>query len=103
MIQELQEEAHKLANYNKEFAKFFKCDYNVRKTAKKTGDVMTFTHLVETTMIVQDFSSDRFFGCEFVKAESGFNCRLCNLHIKTLIMWLATLIVEVTSRCTRTF
>merc|ERR550534_1759211 len=43
---------------------------------------MTFAHLVETTMTVKEFTGERFFGCEFVKAESGFNCRLCEMYIK---------------------
>jgi len=82
MIAQKEIELKAMLNFNKEPSNFFKCDFNARKTAKKDGDTMTFTHLVETTMAVKEFTGDKFFGCEFVKAESGFNCRLCDMYIK---------------------
>jgi len=82
LIAQKELEAKAMLNFNKEPSNFFKCDFNARKTAKKSGDTMTFSHLVETTMVVKDFTGDKFFGCEFVKAESGFNCRLCDMYIK---------------------
>jgi len=75
-------EAREKMNYNKNPANFFKCEYSARKTALKKEDKIVFSHLFETTMFVNEFAGDRFFGCEFVKAECGFNCRLCNLYIK---------------------
>ena len=82
MIAQKEIEAKALLNYNKEPSNFFKCEFNARKTAKKDGDTMTFTHLVETTMAVKEFTGDKFFACEFVKPESGFECRLCDMYIK---------------------
>jgi len=75
-------EAREKINYNKNPANFFRCEYSARKTAMKKGDQVVFSHLFETTMFVNEFAGERFFGCEFVKAECGFNCRLCNLYIK---------------------
>jgi len=77
-----EQEAREKLNFNKNPANFFRCEYSARKTAKKQGDQVVFSHLFETTMFVNEFAGDRFFGCEFVKAECGFNCRLCNLYIK---------------------
>jgi len=77
-----EQEAREKMNFNKNPANFFKCEYSARKTALKNDDKIVFSHLFETTMFVNEFAGDRFFGCEFVKAECGFNCRLCNLYIK---------------------
>jgi len=68
--------------FDKNPANFFQVESSSIKTAQKDGTTITFTHLVETSMVVKDFAGDKFFGCEFVKAESGFNCRLCNQYIR---------------------
>merc|ERR1712126_548296 len=33
-------------------------------------------------MGVTDFTGERFFGCEFVRAVTGFHCRLCSINIR---------------------
>merc|ERR1719494_1672143 len=68
--------------FDKNPANFFQVESSSIKTAQKDGTTITFTHLVETSMVMKDFAGDKFFGCEFVKAESGFNCRLCNQYIR---------------------
>merc|ERR1719318_566724 len=68
--------------FDKNPANFFQVESSSIKTAQKDGTTITFTHLVETSMVVKDLAGDKFFGCEFVKAESGFNCHLCNQYIR---------------------
>jgi len=82
LIGQKEKEAREMANYNKNPANFFNCELGNLKLARKDEDKLVFTHLFEATMTVNDFTGDRFFGCEFIKAECGFNCRLCNLYIK---------------------
>merc|ERR1719427_524721 len=69
-------------NYDKTPGNFFEIKMETRKTANKTGDSVTITSVNESLIEIKEFSKDRFFGCEFVKAVTGFQCRLCNLHLK---------------------
>merc|ERR1712126_230642 len=43
---------------------------------------MGITSLVESTVEVSDFTGERFFGWEFVRAATGFHCRLCSINIR---------------------
>lgn len=69
-------------NYEKNPGNFFNVKMETKKTAHKKEDTVTITSIVESTIEIKDFAKDRFFGCEFVKAVTGFQCRLCNIHIK---------------------
>lgn len=69
-------------NYDKTPSNFFSVRMESRKSALKKEDTVIITSLVESTIEIKDFSKDRFFGCEFVKAVTGFQCRLCHIQIK---------------------
>merc|ERR1712080_404864 len=43
---------------------------------------VVITSLVESTVEVNDFAGEKFFGCEFVRAVTGFHCRLCSINIR---------------------
>lgn len=77
-----EKELQEKLNYNKNPSNFFTVTLETRKTAVKKGNCVTITSLVESQMEVKDFVGDKFFGCEFVKAVSGFHCRLCDMYIK---------------------
>ncbi|XP_065662309.1 uncharacterized protein LOC100201133 isoform X2 [Hydra vulgaris] len=82
MKQNLEKEQQERLNYNSNPANFFTVSMETRKTAVKNENVVTITSLVESRMEIKDFVGDKFFGCEFVKAVSGFHCRLCDSYIK---------------------
>lgn len=64
-----------------EFVKYT-CD--TRKTAKKEGNIITISSVTESRVKIDGFTSGKnMLGCEFVKAVSGFNCRLCKSFIRS--------------------
>lgn len=82
MKSQRENERRERENYEKNPGNFFTVKMETKKCATKVGETVTITSLVESTIEVKDFAKDRFFGCEFVKAVTGFQCRLCNIHIK---------------------
>merc|ERR1712168_198466 len=70
------------ANYNKTPSNFFGFNMELRKSVTKKDEKVVITSLVESTVEVSDFTGDRFFGCEFVRAVTGFHCRLCSINIR---------------------
>lgn len=70
-----------MENYNREPKNFFSVNMASKKSATMTGDTVRITSIVESTIDVKEFSKDRFFGCEFVKTVSSFQCRLCDIKI----------------------
>lgn len=69
-------------NYNKMPANFFGFNMELRKSIRKKEDKVLITSVVESTMEVNDFVGERYFGCEFVRPVTGFHCRLCSLNIR---------------------
>merc|ERR1712183_384730 len=75
--------AKEKANFNKTPSNFFNFNMELRKSVtKKEDEKVVITSLVESTVEVSDFTGDRFFGCEFVRAFTGFHCRLCSINIR---------------------
>jgi len=70
------------ANYNKTPSNFFGFNMELRKSVTKKDDKVVITSLVESTVEVSDFTGERYFGCEFVRAVTGFHCRLCSINIR---------------------
>jgi len=70
------------ANYNKTPSNFFNFNMELRKSVIKKEEKVVITSLVESTVEVSDFTGERFFGCEFVRAVTGFHCRLCSINIR---------------------
>jgi len=70
------------ANYNKMPSNFFNFNMELRKSVIKKEEKVVITSLVESTVEVTDFTGERFFGCEFVRAVTGFHCRLCSINIR---------------------
>jgi len=70
------------ANYNKTPSNFFNFNMELRKSVTKKEDKVVMTSLVESTVEVKDFTGEKFFGCEFVRAVTGFHCRLCSINIR---------------------
>merc|ERR1712168_340792 len=70
------------ANFNKTPSNFFGFNMELRKSVTKKGEKVVITSLVESTVEVSDFTGERFFGCEFVRAVTGFHCRLCSINIR---------------------
>merc|ERR1712142_1336877 len=70
------------ANYNKTPSNFFGFNMELRKSVTKKDEKVVITSLVESTVEVSDFTGERFFGCEFVRAVTGFHCRLCSINIR---------------------
>lgn len=67
-------------DFNLDFVKY---TCNTRKTAMKEGDVVTISSVTQSRVQIEGFTSGRnMLGCEFVKAVSGFNCRLCKAFIR---------------------
>ncbi|XP_078349676.1 uncharacterized protein LOC144634553 isoform X2 [Oculina patagonica] len=65
---------------NLDFVKYT-CD--TRKTAMKEGNIITISSVTQSRVRIDGFTSGRdMLGCEFVKAVSGFNCRLCKAFIR---------------------
>ncbi|XP_020608100.1 uncharacterized protein LOC110046740 isoform X2 [Orbicella faveolata] len=65
---------------NLDFVKYT-CD--TRKTAMKDGNIITISSVTQARVRIDGFTSGRnMLGCEFVKAVSGFNCRLCKTFIR---------------------
>merc|ERR1712183_349383 len=75
--------AKEKANFNKTPSNFFNFNMELRKSVtKKEDEKVVITSLVESTVEVSDFTGERFFGCEFVRAVTGFHCRLCSINIR---------------------
>merc|ERR1712176_1557646 len=70
------------ANYNKTPLNFFGFNMELRKSVAKKEDKVVITSLVESNVAVKDFTGEKFFGCEFVRAVTGFHCRLCSINIR---------------------
>merc|ERR1739838_1080352 len=70
------------ANYNKTPSNFFEFNMELRKSVTKKEEKVVMTSLVESTVEVKDFTGEKFFGCEFVRAVTGFHCRLCSINIR---------------------
>ncbi|XP_032221659.2 glutamic acid-rich protein isoform X2 [Nematostella vectensis] len=66
-----------------------------RKSAVKMGDVVSISSITQAQVSIAGFANgENTQGCEFVKAVSGFNCRLC----KTFIMNGADVMKHVKAR-----
>lgn len=62
---------------------FVKYTCDTRKTAVKNEDLITISSITEARVRISGFTTGRnMFGCEFVKAVAGFNCRLCKSFIR---------------------
>lgn len=62
---------------------------DTRKSAMKKDDSVVIRHVCESIVAIKDFAGEKqLFGCEFIKAASGFDCRLCNevLHSGTAVV-----------------
>merc|ERR1719193_333343 len=70
------------ANYNKTPSNFFNFNMELRKSVTKKDEEVIITSLVESNVAVKDFTGEKFFGCEFVRAVTGFHCRLCSINIR---------------------
>lgn len=70
------------ADYNKTPSNFFNFNMELRKSVVKSEDEVVITSLVESNVRVKKFTEDKFFGCEFVRAVTGFHCRLCSINIR---------------------
>ena len=82
MKNEREIKAREAANYNKTPSNFFKFNMELRKSVVKKESEVVITSLVESTVEVKDFTGEKFFGCEFVRAVTGFHCRLCSINIR---------------------
>eukprot|EP00112_Aurelia_sp_Birch-Aquarium-sp1_P007407 Seg1807.2 transcript_id=Seg1807.2/GoldUCD/mRNA.D3Y31 product="hypothetical protein" protein_id=Seg1807.2/GoldUCD/D3Y31 len=80
-----EEEAHKV----KHPEMYITYRMDTRKSALKTEDAVIIRHVCESVVAIKDFAGDKqLFGCEFIKASSGFDCRLCGefLHTGTSVV-----------------
>lgn len=82
MRQRKAQELKAKAEYNKKPSNFYRFNMEMRKCVTKQDDEVVITSLVESTVGVRDFTGGKFFGCEFVRAVTGFHCRLCSLNIR---------------------
>merc|ERR1712168_321052 len=82
MKAEREVKAKEEANFNKTPSNFFGFNMELRKSVTKKDEKVVITSLVESTVEVSDFTGERFFGCEFVRAVTGFHCRLCSINIR---------------------
>lgn len=82
MKMELNLKAKKEATYNKTPSNFFNFNMELRKSVVKKDEEVIITSLVESNVAVKDFTGEKFFGCEFVRAVTGFHCRLCSINIR---------------------
>jgi len=82
MKAEREAKAKEEANYNITPSNFFGFNMELRKSVAKKDDKVVISSLVESTVEVSDFTGERFFGCEFVRAVTGFHCRLCSINIR---------------------
>jgi len=82
MKAEREQKAKAEANFNKTPSNFFDFNMELRKSVIKKEEKVVITSLVESTVEVSDFTGERFFGCEFVRAVTGFHCRLCSINIR---------------------
>jgi len=74
--------AREAANFNKTPSNFFNFNMELRKSVVKKDEEVIITSLVESNVAVKDFTGEKFFGCEFVRAVTGFHCRLCSINIR---------------------
>lgn len=52
---------------------------DTRKSGVKNGDTILITSVCESNVAIKEYASEKqIFGCEFIKASVGFNCRLCD-------------------------
>lgn len=70
------------ANYDKTPSNFYTFGMKVRKSVTKKEEKVVITSLVESTVEVNDFIGEKYFGCEFVRAVTGFHCKLCSINIR---------------------
>merc|ERR1712226_1276893 len=82
MRAELELKAREKANFNKTPSNFFNFNMELRKSVVKKDEEVIITSLVESNVAVKDFTGEKFFGCEFVRAVTGFHCRLCSINIR---------------------
>jgi len=82
MKAELELKAREAANFNKTPSNFFNFNMELRKSVVKKDEEVIITSLVESNVAVKDFTGEKFFGCEFVRAVTGFHCRLCSINIR---------------------
>jgi len=82
MKAERETKAKEEANYNITPSNFFGFNMELRKSVAKKDEKVVISSLVESTVEVSDFTGERFFGCEFVRAVTGFHCRLCSINIR---------------------
>jgi len=82
MIMENVQKAKEIADFNRTPSNFYKFNMELRKSVIKKEDEVVITSLVESTVGVKDFTGGKFFGCEFVRAVTGFHCRLCSINIR---------------------
>eukprot|EP00111_Clytia_hemisphaerica_P018374 TCONS_00054328-protein len=81
MKAEMDLKKRELESFNRDPSNFFSVNMASKKCATMTGDTVRITSIVESTIDVKEFSTDRFFGCEFVKSVASFQCRLCDIKI----------------------
>jgi len=79
---DLELKAKKEAAYNRTPSNFFNFNMELRKSVIKREEEVIITSLVESNVAVKDFTGEKFFGCEFVRAVTGFHCRLCSINIR---------------------
>merc|ERR1712180_215865 len=82
MKAERETKAKEEANYNITPSNFFGFNMELRKSVIKKDEKVVISSLVESTVEVSDFTGNKFFGCEFVRAVTGFHCRLCSINIR---------------------
>merc|ERR1719470_634229 len=82
MKAEREQKAKAEANFNKTPSNFFDFNMELRKSVVKKDEEVIITSLVESNVAVKDFTGEKFFGCEFVRAVTGFHCRLCSINIR---------------------
>merc|ERR1711931_548482 len=70
------------ANFNRTPSNFYQFKMEVRKSIAKKEEKVIITSLIESAVEMDDFSGNKFFGCEFVRAVTGFHCRLCSINIR---------------------
>merc|ERR1711973_449514 len=45
-------------------------------------DKVVITSIVESSVEMNQFGGNKFFGCEFVRPVTGFHCRLCSVSVR---------------------
>jgi len=70
------------ANFNRTPSNFYAFKMESQKSIATKEEKVIITSIVESSVEMNEFGGNKFFGCEFVRAVTGFHCRLCSVNIR---------------------